>query len=352
MSGLWRRLGSLRRRPGFEREMEEEMTLHLDQEIADRIAAGADPAEARRTAFRDFGRVAEMKEAAREVRGVPRLENGLRDLRWTVRGLRRTPGAPVVAAVTLALAVAAITTVGAVIERVLLAPLPYPAPDRLAVAWERRAGSNTPNVVSVPNFEAWRERLRTFTDLAGLVPDYLDLQVGRPERIAGAAVSAAWFRIIGVPPAMGRGVSEEEATGGAAVIVLSHALWREQFGADPRMIGRAIHFGDKSRIVVGVMPAGFEPPAFGWLGPGQRYWLPFAPNPDNRQWGRFLLVLGRLRPDASVATAGAELTAVAAGWRARTRPTGLGARWPGALETRWRGTSGQPSSRWAWRRRP
>ena len=311
MTSLLRKLAWFIRRPRFEQEMTEEMAAHIEQEVADRVAHGADPAEAWRTARRDFGRVAAIKEDAREARGAPRLEIAARDLRWTVRGLVRTPGAALVATITFALAIGAMTTVGSVIDRLLLSPLPYPAPERLAVAWEQPARTNRGNVVSIPNFEAWQQRARSFTDLAGLVPDQLDLELTRPERIAGAAVSASWFQIVGVAPALGRGFSDAEATGDAAVIVLSHALWHDHFGADPAIVGRTVRFSGQRRLVLGVMPPDFEPPAFGWLGSDQRYWVPFAPNPANRQWGRFLLVLGRLRPGISPAAANAELVTVA-----------------------------------------
>jgi predicted permease len=180
------------------------------------------------------------------------------------------------------------------------------------VLWERKDATNSiDNVVSVPNWETWRERTRSWTDLAALVPDSRTVRGDVAERIYGATVSANWFDVVGVKPALGRAYTEEEAKTGARVVVLSDGLWRERFGGDRSVVGEEFPATGGSFTIIGVMPPGFAPPAYGWLDAGQRYWIPFAADADNRQWGRFLLVLGRLKPGITIASARTEVEAIA-----------------------------------------
>ncbi len=236
-----------------------------------------------------------------------------RDLQLGARWLLRRRLFAVAAIGILAFGTATAGSILALVHGVLLRPLPYPHPQRLAVVWERNVPRQKgENVVSMDNFESWRARATSFASLAALVPDRATLRAGTPVSIRGAAVTPSWFRVVGVVPALGRGFDEAEAHDGAAVVLLSDALWRIRFAADRHVLGRDIELGSHPFRVVGVMPQGFEPPAFGWLGREQAYWVPFAATPQNRQWGRFLLVLGRLRPGVTVATADREMAAVAA----------------------------------------
>jgi predicted permease len=197
-------------------------------------------------------------------------------------------------------------------------------------AWEHNVSRGIQsNVVSVPMYEAWRDRSRTLSQAAALVPDYQTLSGATVERIGGAAVTASWFDVVGVAPALGRGFTEGEAVAND-VVVLSSGLWRERFNSDAGVIGRRLVMSGEPRTVVGVMPAGFEPPSYGWLGAEQAYWVPFTPDENNRTWGRSLLVLGRLAPGANVEAAGAELRSIVrdreatgpalAEWSARVLP--------------------------------
>jgi putative ABC transport system permease protein len=305
---VWARLLRTVRGGDFEREMDEEMRQHVELETAERIRLGQSPAEARRTALRDFGGIGRQKEAARAVRGFAWLDDFGQDLRFALRGLRRSPGASLAAVATLGLGVGAATVTVSAVQGILFEPMPYRSPDRIVVAWEANSlRKRWANSVAVTNFEAWVARTREFAALAALVPDQQVLDRGRPDRVTGAAVSPSWFTVTGVSPALGRAFTDVEASGGAAVMVLSDELWRDGFGGDPSVIGRAVQFQDHRMTVVGVMPRGFRPPAFGWIGPNQKYWIPFAPAPANRPWGRSLLVMGRLKPGATIDDARGEL---------------------------------------------
>ncbi len=314
LRNLLRRVRASLQRDAHDASMDAEMQHHIACEISDRIARGMSPDEARRTALRDFGGVDRYKEQARDERGFRMLEELAYDARHALRVLRRNPGYTTAAALTFALGIGLTTAIFSVVYGVLFQPLPYADPDRLAVVWERNPNHRSQqNVVSVPNFEAWRERNRSFTGLAALVPSPVTLGGVDPERMMGAEVSPEYFRLLGVRPAIGREfTSAEGGEGGPRAVILSDGLWRRRFGADSSIVGRPIRLDERPFTVVGVMPAGFDPPKFGWL-PDHELWLPFVATASNRSWGRFLLVLGRLRDGVSLERARREMAAIADG---------------------------------------
>jgi putative ABC transport system permease protein len=300
--------------------MDAEMRHHVECEVADRVARGMAPSEARRTALADFGGLDRFKEEGRDARGVRALEDLAFDVRYGLRVLRRHRGFTAATVLTFALGVGAATTIFSLVYGILLRPLPYADPDRLTVLWEHdlRRGHHR-NVVAVANFEAWRDRSRSFTGMAALVPASVTMSKGGdPERVAGAEVSPGYFRLLGIVPALGRefGPGEED------VVVLSHGLWTRRFGGDRSVGGKAIPLRGRSYTIVGVMPRDFDPPRFGWLG-DQELWLPFEATAENRSWGRSLLVLARLRPGVSVEQARAEMSELG-GQLARESPSNAG----------------------------
>ena len=299
-------------------DIEQELAFHVESRVADLVERGMTERDARAQAASEFGDVAPIRREldaigrhrGARVRRSRLLGDLLSDVRLGLRGLVRHPAYTASMLATMALVICATTSVFSLVNGVLLSPLPYPDADALVVAWERNIPRERgENVVSVPMYEAWRERGRTVEEFAGLVPDRQTLSVDGPERVPGAAVTAGWFDVVGVRPALGRGFTEAEARAGN-VVVLSHGLWRDRFGSDPSILGQSLRLTGDAYTVVGVMPPGFAPPAFGWLGPDQRYWVPFSPSEDNRTWGRFLLVLGRLAQGATPAQADAELVSI------------------------------------------
>jgi predicted permease len=307
MTRWTRRLRLLLHRDAVERAMDDELRHHLECEVADRVGAGMDPDEARRAALADFGSVDEVKEEARDARGTRALEDFVADVGYGARVLRRRPGFAIAAVLTFALGSGAATAIFSVVYGVLLRPLPYADAGRLVVLWERQPARGAErNVVSLPNFEAWRDRSRSFDGMAALVPSPVTLTgAGAPERLAGAEVSPGYFHLLGVPPALGRDFVPEDAGAHAHVVILSHGLWK-RLGADPAVLGRTLQLGGAAHVVVGVMPAAFAPPQFGWLGT-QELWLPFRATPEARSWGRFLLVVARLQEAVPLETARAEM---------------------------------------------
>ena len=314
---LARRLRTLTRLGSVETSMDREMRAHIDLEIEERVARGATRDEARAAVLRDFGSIEALKEHGRDARGTRLVEDFFRDLGHAGRLLASHRTFSISAILTFALGVGAATAIFSVVHGVLLRPLPYAAPNQLVALWEHNVARNRDrNVVSVTNFEAWRSRATNFTDMAALVPAPATLpSPDGPERVVGAEVSPGYFRLLGVRPMLGRDFAarEPDATG----VMLSEHYWRTRMGADPDVVGRMLQIGGrphedgKPREIIGVMPAGFEPPAFGWL-TRQDFWIPFVPGPDNRWYGRYLLVVARLGDGASMDTARAEMLSVAA----------------------------------------
>ena len=309
-----RRFAGIMRRGTMERRLDDEMRFHIDMLTEQQRRAGVAPEEARRRALAAFGGAERFKDEARDEYRSRLGDELVQDVRYAVRVVRRNPGFATAAALTFALGIGASTAMFSVVNGVLLRPLPYADPDRLLVVWEHDvARGHDRNVVAVPNFEAWRERSRSFAMMAGLVPLPATIAgAPNPERVMGAEVSPGYFRMLGVTPALGREFSaDEERAGGADVLVLSDGFWRSHFGGDSAALGRTLPIDGRPHTIIGVMPPRFDPPRFGWL-VDQAFWRPFGPTDGNRSWGRFLLVVARLKRDVPVDAARRELEAIAA----------------------------------------
>ena len=234
----------------------------------------------------------------------------LQDLTYATRTLASRRGFTVVAALTLALGIGATAAVFSVVDAVLLRPLPFTEPDRLAMVWvdNTRMGIRT-DITSWPSYQQWRTSA-AFAEMAGFAPSRSNLTgEGDPERLSGALIQPGFFEVLGVSPARGRSFTAEEGEeGNDQVVILAHGLWERRFGADPGIVGTSILLDGQSHEVVGIMPPGFDFPQETEL------WQPLAPGQDLREArGSFwLYVVGRLAPDATVERAQAELDAVVA----------------------------------------
>jgi putative ABC transport system permease protein len=230
------------------------------------------------------------------------------DLRYAVRTLLKSPGFTLVAVLTLALGIGANTALFSVIEAALLKPFPYPEPGRLVRVYSTsRQGAQW--TASPADFFDWQAMTHSFAGLAAMNGNSMALSgEGPAEHLRGLAVTQDFFGVLGVAPALGRTfTAEEETTGRDQEVVLSDALWRSHFGADPKVVGRRIRLDGQPYLVVGVMPRGFA-----FLS-GASLWTPLAFNPRQRamRGGHYLGVLGRLRAGVTVAAASREMAAVA-----------------------------------------
>ena len=245
----------------------------------------------------------------------------LADARHAARVLARAPGFTLVVVLTLALGIGFNAAIFSVTNAVLLRPLPFQEPDRLAVLWETRLDQGE-NIMfaSPPNYADWRDRSTAFQEIAAFAPgSFFVLGDEETIHVPGARVSANLFRTLGVSPLLGRGFDEaEDEPGASRVAVISHALWQARFGGAPDVIGSAIELDDGRYTVVGVMPPGFSfPPAIDLHGrtAARRtdIWVPFGFDPAAANRGaHYMTVVGRLAPGATRAAAEAELNRIAA----------------------------------------
>jgi putative ABC transport system permease protein len=181
----------------------------------------------------------------------------LQDSRYALRTLGRNPGFTSGAVLTLALGIGANSAIFSFVDGVLLKPLPYRDPDRIVFVWERPAGGGR-NVVSALNFLDWRDGNRVFEHIAAATGGSVTLTgIEEPVQIRGARVSASYFQVFGITPALGRTFArDEDQPGRDRVVVLSHRLWVTQFGADAAMIGRSLTLDGQPYVVIGVLPEG------------------------------------------------------------------------------------------------
>lgn len=258
----------------LERELSEEMAHHLELEIADRIRAGADPAEARRTALRDFGGVERWKEEARAARGLGGWDTLRQDLRYTLRTLGGRPGWSAAAIVTLGVGIGATTAIYSFVQGVLLQPLPYPDPDRL-VAVEQvdvETGEGL-EVFTYPWYEAWLTAQDVLPELGAYAQSGLTLQLDEgAERVQGAVMTSQVLDVLRIRPIRGRRfLPEDDVPGAEPVILVSFETWQTRFGGRDDIVGTSVTLDGTPRLVVGVMPQGFAFPDT-----AIEFWLPFA----------------------------------------------------------------------------
>ena len=306
-----RRLTQWRRRDLVEAAMEAEMRDHIEREVAARMGEGATRDDATRMALRDFGGVERHKEDARDALGLRVVDDLGRDFHYAARLLGRNPGFTIAVVLTFALGIGCTSAIFTLVDGILLRPLPYERPSQLVALWERNIPRGKDrNVVSVALFERWREEARSLADMAAMVPAPSTVQGAPAERITAAQVSPSYFRLLGVHPVLGRDFTNaDELNGGAPVAILSDEFWRTRYGADRSVLGRLIALDGSSFTIIGVMPRDFEPPRYGWM-TEHPLWIPFAPTPSNHKWGRFLHVIGRLRPGVAIEQARADLAGI------------------------------------------
>ena len=242
------------------------------------------------------------------------METWLQDVRYALRGLRRSPGFAAAAILTLGLGMGATTAIFSVMRAVILAPLPYAEPDRRVMVWSR--WKDFPKTwLSTGEVDAFGRRVPSFESVAAWETDRANLTgEGEPVRLGYAAVTANTFETLGASPVLGRGfTAEEDAPGGPPVVVLSHGLWQNRFGADPAVLGRSIELDGEARRVVGVMPRGFALPTDFTVDSAEpsQFFIPVRIDPRQLSYGNHgLYGAARLRRGATAAQASSELKTV------------------------------------------
>jgi putative ABC transport system permease protein len=314
LSDLFYRVRSLFRRSAVERELDDELSFHIEHEIQTQTSRGIAPEEAARRARIAFGGIEQAKEDCRDARGVSLLETALRDVRFASRMLLKTPGFTAVAVLTLALGIGANTTIFSAVKGILLRPLPYKDANRLVMLWEENShrGWNH-NIVSAANFNDWRLRNHVFSDMAAFAsPTYTLTGEGEPIEITGEQVKPNLFPLLGISPLYGRGFTEEEGSpGGPRTVLLGYSFWLAKFGGEKDAVGRQITINGESYTVIGILPPGFDGCEACLGGHRPQIWTSGL---DTRPAGRTnhsLRVVARLSPGVSIDQARTEMRRVA-----------------------------------------
>lgn len=307
MRAFFRKLLGL---PGIDRrddDVRDELEFHLAEEANERKAEGLSDEQARDAARRDLGNATRIAEDVRAEWTWPGIERVLQDLRFGLRGLRRSPGFAIVAVLTLGLAVGAATAMYAVVDSVLLRPLPYPAPDRIvAVKQVLASGRTTP--FSDPNFEDLTTDSEAFAALAEYRQTTATVIAGSlPVRTGVSSVSRDFFDVFATWPSSGRRFTADELREGAGrVAVVSHPFWQRHFAGVADLSEARLRMNGEPYSIVGVMPAAFDFPV------GTDLWTPREQLPRNPyRTGHNWLVVARLDDGAAVESARAEATLIA-----------------------------------------
>ena len=300
-------LTRLFRRGKLDSQLDSELRFHVEQQTADNIAAGVPPAEARRRALAQFGGTEYIKEECRDARGTHFLDTLLQDIRFALRMLRKSPGFTAVAILTLALGIGANTAIFSLVNGILLRQLPYREPQRLVAL---TGDSGWDDVFPQGAVVAMQAKLRTMEVAAFSSTEKLNLAgAGGAVRLQGSAVSANLFSLLGVQPQLGRVfVVGEDQPGRDNLVILSDALWRQKFNANPSVLGRSVVLEGIQRRIVGVMPRDFQ-----LASTKAQFWIPLHLDSRNigAYWGGgFMPVVGRLRPGTNFPQARAEVRAL------------------------------------------
>lgn len=313
---MWARvrsfLSAVFRRSRMEDGMRVELVTHLENYAEDLASQGVPIEEARRRARVEFGGVNTVEEECRESVGLRWPLEVARDLRYAARVLRKSPAFTITAVVTLALCIGANTAIFSVVDSLILRPLPYPEPDRMAAVSTLYHG---PGHVDEDFAVTGRtlEMLRSLGSLDvaayGGVGSGINLVTGaQAQYVRQLRVTEGFFRVLGVRPAMGRELtSDEDRVGGPAAVILSHAVWMRLFQGDPGAIGRAVNVGGEPCTIVGIMPAWFKSGA-----QQADVWTPLRPTRTGEGAGQNYDVVARLRPGATWAQADSQVKTIAA----------------------------------------
>ena len=303
---LTMRVRALFRSRAMDDDLDEELRWHVDHLIEANIDRGMSPEAARRAALVAMGGVQQRREECRESRRMRLIDECAQDVRYAIRSLSHARGFTLAAIATLTLGIGASVAVFAVVNGVLLRPLPFPQPDRLyLVAMSPPSRFGIPPALADHNYAALHGRDNPFTRLAtfgtfdgGLVGP------GDPVVVKAGSVTTEFFDVLGVPPVYGRTFNADDGKAGVEpTIVLSDALWREHYAGDLSVLGRDVTLNGVRRMVIGIMPPGFQFPA------GVEAWTPQV---VRLSAGNSLMfpVIGRLKPGVTSAQARAQFESV------------------------------------------
>ncbi len=304
---LLHRMRSFFRSAQLDRELDAEMSSHLELAIEENLKRGFSPDEARRQARLRFGGPQQAKEQHREARSLPFFETLLQDIRYSFRMLRKSPGFTAIAILTLAFGIGTNTAIFSMVNALLLHPYRFHNLDSLVLLWENRGIDEGPDArrISPGDVTDVRANSELFEDVATYqCPDFNLSSEGRVDVARGCRVSANFFSILGVAPAQGRLFSSNEETPGAdQSVIVSHSFWQSRFAGDSELLGKAIRLNGRNYTVAGIMPPDFDYPV------PMELWVPLALTPEEKsdRTKPSLAAIARLRPGVTIAQATASL---------------------------------------------
>src|SRR5262245_19200698 len=305
LSRLKTALRALLRRSQAERELDEELRYHIDQQSEQNVRLGMNPEEARAAARKAFGGVEQAKERSRDARGIRWLEELWQDLRYGVRMLLKNPGFTLIAILTLALGIGANTAIFSVVNATLLRPLPYKNSDRILMVWGTNPGGygwRGKSRFSASNFLDYQQQNQVFERMAAFHPDNFTLTgTDDPELIHGGVVTHEFFDVLAVQPILGRTFLPEEAQDGREhVVVLNYKLWKRRFGSDPKIIGQTIRLDNTPYSVIGVLPQELDFSIPGYFESKELCVPTVLPRDNSRSGNKYLNVIARLNPGVTL----------------------------------------------------
>jgi putative ABC transport system permease protein len=297
LAATWLRVKALFRR--VDRDLDDELAFHLAMREAKNRAADVLESEAQAAAKKQFGNVARIKEACREMRTFMSLETFWQDVRYGARGLRKNTGLTLVAIVTLALGIGASSWLFAMLRQWVIEAVSFPHPEQLVVLWEIDTKRGWTGSASAPDYLDWKKDNHVLESLSAWTSSEFNVtgqgQSAAPQRIAGGRMGADFFHTLDVRPEMGRDFLESDAQPGAAhVAIISHGLWHDRFTADPDLTNKTLTLEGEPYAVIGVMPDDFH---FTIMGRAN-LWVPLTFTDKERadRGTGWLKVIGRLKP--------------------------------------------------------
>ena len=336
---LFSRCASLWGKGRRDQDLEDEVQAHIELAIADNMRRGMSAAQARTAALRDFGGVTQIKEAYRVQRGITFLDVLMRDLHYSLRRLRKSPGFTFIAVLTLALGIGANTAIFTLVHGILLRSLPVADPSRLYRIGDRNhccyfssfeSDDGDFDLFSYDLFRRFQDAAPEFEQLAAVQAGGGGFTVrggtAPAQAMRAEYVSGNYFSVLGVSAYMGRPLApSDDGSGAAPVIVLSYPAWQREFGGDPGVVGSTVYIQQHSFTVAGVAPPGFYGDRIVPFPPDM--WLPLASEPvfegansslldPDTAW---LYAIGRLRPGVNLGSLQTKLSSVLQRWMA-TRP--------------------------------
>ncbi len=303
----WRELLRTRR---LDEDMDREIAFHIEELTQANLAKGMTPIEARRQAMIAFGGREQVKQCLRDVHSSQFLESVAFNLKAAVRFVRRAPSFSAAVILILAVGIGSNSAVFSAIDAVVLRPLPFPNGDQLVALYQHDSKNRDANRFVAPvRLEDWNRMNSTLQAMSGYYTDDLsEISGPLPDKVTEAMVAPRFLQVLGIAPLLGRDFTpEEERFGGPQAVLISYGFWQRRFHSDPAALKKQLRVGTFSYSIVGIMPASFHYPDL-----GVDLWAPSAPDAPfaQRRDATWFTVIGRLKPDASLQQAQADLATV------------------------------------------